>query len=56
MRKTYTYRVYPTAVQTTALEVQLGEARRLYNAAVQERRDAYQRSGVSLTITTRRTS
>ncbi len=49
MRKTYKYRLYPTLIQTEALEVQLGEACRLYNAALQERRDAYQQSGVSLT-------
>src|SRR5215831_4260884 len=48
MRKTYRYRLYPTAPQATALEAQLGEACRLYNAALQERRDAYQRCGVSL--------
>jgi putative transposase len=48
MRKTYQYRLYPTAAQTEALEGQLGEACRLYNAALQERRDAYQRSGLSL--------
>src|SRR4029453_19296702 len=48
MRKTYKYRLYPTAVQTTALEGQLSEACRLYNAALQERRDAYHRGGTSL--------
>src|SRR3977135_3694629 len=48
MRKTYQYRLYPTAAQTEALEGQLSEACSLYNAALQERRDAYQRSGLSL--------
>src|SRR5215475_5940381 len=48
MRKTYKYRLYPTTVQTQALEEQLSEACRLYNAALQERRDAYQQGGVSL--------
>src|SRR5215813_6472991 len=48
MRKTYKYRLYPTRTQTTALETQLSEACRLYNAALQERRDAYTRCGVSL--------
>jgi putative transposase len=48
MRKTYRYRLYPTAAQTEALDAQLGEACRLYNAALQERRDAYQRGGLSL--------
>jgi putative transposase len=49
MRKTYRYRLHPTTKQTQALEAQLSEACRLYNAALQERRDAYQRSGISLT-------
>jgi len=49
MRKTYKYRLYPTAAQITALAEQLGEACRLYNAALQERRDAYRYSGISLT-------
>src|SRR5262249_22057955 len=48
MRKTYKYRLFPTDVQHQTLEAQLGEACRLYNAALQERRDAYQKSGVSL--------
>lgn len=48
MRKTYKYRLFPTDAQGQALDEQLGEACRLYNAALQERRDAYQRAGVSL--------
>ena len=48
MRKTYVYRLYPTTAQAHALDAQLGEACRLYNAALQERRDAYQDHGVSL--------
>ena len=48
MRKTYKYRLLPTDVQQQALDAQLGEACHLYNAALQERRDAYQKSGVSL--------
>ncbi len=49
MRKTYKYQLYPTTVQTHALEEQLGEACRLYNAALQERRDAYRACGLALT-------
>jgi putative transposase len=49
MRKTYKYRLYPTTVQTEALENQLAEACRLYNAALQERRDAYHATGEALT-------
>src|ERR1700740_2044040 len=48
MRKTSKYRLFPTEAQGQALDAQLGEACRLYNAALQERRDAYQKSGVSL--------
>ncbi len=42
------YRLYPTDAQTEALDAQLGEACRLYNAALQERRDAYRMGGLSL--------
>jgi putative transposase len=48
MRKTFKYRLYPTGNQVQALDHQLGEACRLYNGALQERRDAYQYAGISL--------
>lgn len=48
MRKTFKYRLYPTGNQVQALDNQLGEACRLYNGALQERRDAYQYAGISL--------
>jgi len=48
MRKTFKYRLYPTGHQVQALDHQLGEACRLYNGALQERRDAYQYAGISL--------
>src|SRR6266576_548104 len=41
VRKTFKYRLYPTRPQTEALMVQLSEACRLYNAALQERIEAY---------------
>ena len=41
IRKTYKYRLYPSRRQVGLLEEQLGEACRLYNAALQERRDAW---------------
>jgi putative transposase len=41
VRKTYRYRLYPSKAQIVALDGQLAEACRLYNAALQERRDAY---------------
>jgi putative transposase len=48
MRKTLKYRLYPTATQTELLGMQLSEACRLYNAALQERREAYRTHRESL--------
>ena len=48
MRKNFKYRLYPTGAQTVALDGQLSEACRLYNAALQERRDAYRAARKSL--------
>lgn len=48
MKKAFQYRLYPTGNQTEALSYQLGEACRLYNASLQERRDAYAYAGISL--------
>jgi putative transposase len=48
MRKTFKYRLYPNKAQTEALQGQLREACRLYNAALQERREAYRMHRVSL--------
>jgi putative transposase len=41
LRRTYRYRIYPTASQRLALEAQLGFACQLYNAALEQRRDAW---------------
>src|SRR5438874_1783026 len=41
VRKTFKYCLYPTRQQTEALLVQRSEACRLYNAALQERIEAY---------------
>ena len=41
MRFTYKYRLYPNQAQVQFLENQLQEACDLYNAALQERRDAW---------------
>ncbi len=41
MLKTYKYRLYPTKKQIKTLEWTLDHCRALYNAALQERRDAY---------------
>src|SRR6266542_225990 len=48
VKKNFKYRLYPTAAQIAALDGQLAEACRLYNAAVQERRDAYRISHISI--------
>jgi putative transposase len=47
MRRTFKYRLYPTREQAVALDYQLNEARGLYNAALQERRDAWRMQRVS---------
>ncbi len=49
MRKSYKYRLSPTRKQQDALQETLDRCRELYNAALQERRDAYRMCGVSLT-------
>jgi putative transposase len=41
VRKSFKYRLYPTKKQAALLDEQLAEACRLYNAALQERRDAW---------------
>lgn len=46
--KTYKFRLYPTKAQITRLEQTLSLCRELYNAALQERRDAYRMQSVSL--------
>ena len=48
VRRTYKYRLYPNKEQTKSLEHQLSEARSLYNAALQERREAWRMQKVSL--------
>ena len=47
--RSITFRLYPTPKQKSILEEWLGLHRELYNAALQERRDAYQKCGISLT-------
>src|SRR5262245_7334470 len=48
VNKNFNFRLYPSTAQTIALNYQLAEACRLYNAALQERRDAYRMAGISL--------
>ena len=49
MRKTFRYRLYPTKAQSMSLAQQLREACAMYNAALQERRDAWKQAGISIT-------
>ncbi|WP_240695302.1 RNA-guided endonuclease InsQ/TnpB family protein [Thermus caldilimi] len=45
MLKAFKYRLYPTRPQARDLERTLELCRQLYNAALQERRDAYRKAG-----------
>ena len=48
MRKAYKFRLYPSRLQAEALSRELAAAQRLYNAALEQRRFAWRRRGVSL--------
>jgi len=48
MRRAYQYRLCPTPTQQERLDWTLDRCRELYNACVQERRDAYRMCGVSV--------
>ncbi len=48
MQKTYKYRIYPSRAQQRQLEQTLGVCCELYNAALQERREAYNVSKTSI--------
>ena len=48
IRQTFKYKVQPTPVQTAQLETILRVCRELYNAALQERRDAWKMQQVSV--------
>jgi len=47
-RKTFKYRLYPTTAQADKLTWALDRCRELYNAGLQERREAYRMCGVSV--------
>jgi putative transposase len=51
MKKAYCYRIYPTKKQETILNAQLALCCELYNAALQERRDAYRMCGKRISFT-----
>ena len=48
MNKTFRYRLYPTNKQHTMLNEWLALCCETYNAALQERRDAYRIAGISI--------
>src|SRR5260370_22692120 len=50
VRKTFKYKLSPTPATVQALEFVLRRCRELYNAALQERRDAWRKCGVSVTF------
>src|SRR5258708_3783077 len=49
VRKTFKYKLKPTPEQEQVLAFVLRRCRELYNAALQERRDAWHKCGVSVT-------
>ena len=50
--RAYKYRLRPSAKQRVALETTLGLCRQLYNAALEEKRDAYKKQGIGLNCAT----
>src|SRR5690242_7392652 len=50
LRKTYKYKLKPTPHQERALAFVLRRCCELYNAALQERKEAWQKCGVSVTL------
>ena len=50
MRKAFVYRLYPDKAQETTLSEALDTCRHLYNAALQERRDAWRQQRVSVSF------
>jgi putative transposase len=49
VRKTFKYKLNPTLSQKQAMEFVTRRCRELYNAALEERREAWQKCGVSVT-------
>jgi transposase len=49
MKKSFKYRLYPTMKQTALLQWTLDRVRELYNASLEERREAYRMSKVTIT-------
>ena len=51
MRRAYKFRMRPTRGQHLRLQACLNSHRELYNAALQERRDAWQMTGIGVSYT-----
>jgi putative transposase len=51
VRKTFKYKLMPTPKQAWALEIVLWRCRELYNAGLQERRDAWEKCPISVNFT-----
>ena len=50
VRKAFKYKLQPTPAQEQMLAFVVRRCRELYNAALQERREAWQKCGVSITL------
>src|SRR5262245_48866490 len=48
MVRVFRYRLYPTRAQAEAIDWTLARLCELYNAALEERRDAYRKRGITL--------
>src|SRR5262249_49196918 len=54
LRKTFKYKLKPTAEQEQALEFVVRRCRELYNAGIKERKESWQKCGVSITAAAQR--
>jgi putative transposase len=50
VRKTFKYKLKPTPEQERAMVFMLRRCRELYNAALQERKEAWEKRGVRVTV------
>jgi putative transposase len=48
VRKSFKFRIYPSKAQVAKLETTLSLCRELYNAALQERREAWELNKISI--------
>ena len=46
--KTYKFRIYPTSAQVETMENTLGTCRFLYNDCLADRKNAYERTGITV--------